>query len=289
MKHLETIAQLRAWRTSRASGPNGSTLGLVPTMGALHSGHLALVERSVAENGRTLATIFVNPSQFNDPGDLTAYPRDLDNDLDLLRGVGCDAVFTPSPEEIYPAGFQTWIDPGPLGDRLEGASRPGHFRGVATIVTKLLNLTHPERAYFGRKDAQQLCVVRRLAHDLGFGTEIVGCETVREPDGLAMSSRNRRLSPNDRAVAGALYRSMVGARDAWLRGETDSESLRRIIRKELETHPAIELDYLSIADPFDLTEIDPVEPATEALLSLAAYVGEVRLIDNITLTRTGDS
>lgn len=278
MKLVETVAELRAWRTG-LSAPGAP--GLVPTMGFLHEGHLSLVRRAKAECGLAAASIFANPAQFNRPEDLASYPRDLPRDLELLAGAGCDLVFAPAPAEVYPPGFDTWVLPGAIAAPLEGAHRPGHFRGVATVVLKLLNLFQPGRAYFGQKDAQQLAVIRRLALDLNLPLEIVGCPTVREADGLAMSSRNSRLGPAERAAAPVLYRALTAARSAWLAGETEAEGLRRTMRAVLAAEPLARPDYVSVADPLNLAELD--RATAGAILSLAVDIGPARLIDNLVL------
>lgn len=257
-------------------------LGFVPTMGYLHEGHLALVRRARRENASVAVSIFVNPTQFGPHEDYRRYPRDLERDLALLGREGVDLVFTPSPEEMYPAGFQTWVEPGPLARPLEGACRPGHFRGVCTVVLKLFNLFRPERAYFGEKDAQQLRVVRRMALDLDTGVEVVPVATVREPDGLALSSRNVYLSPPERRAATALYRALEAARSLYEAGERDAEALREAMRAVLRAEPLIaRVDYVSVADAETLEELQRVD--RPALLSLAARIGQTRLIDNLTV------
>ncbi|MDE0230432.1 MAG: pantoate--beta-alanine ligase [Spirochaetaceae bacterium] len=256
--------------------------GLVPTMGALHAGHIALVRASRAECDHTAVSIFVNPAQFDDRGDLDAYPRDLDRDLRLLAREGVDLVWTPPPEEVYPAGFQTFVQVRELSRPLEGAARHDHFTGVATVVTKLLLLFAPRRAYFGRKDAQQLAVVRRLTADLGLPVTIVGCPTVRTTDGLALSSRNELLSDRGRRRATALYRGLLAAGGAWLRGERRRETLLGLAREAIVA-AGVELEYLSLADADSLRELPDDVHAPRALLSLAARVEGVRLIDNVML------
>lgn len=276
MKLVETVAELRAWRASAAQ-----SLGLVPTMGFLHEGHLSLVRRAKVENTLAAASIFANPAQFNRPEDLATYPRDIPRDLAMLAGAGCDLVFVPQAAEIYPPGFDTWVQPGAIAAPLEGAHRPGHFRGVATVVLKFFNLFQPRTAYFGQKDAQQLAVIRRMTRDLDVPVTIVGCETVREPDGLAMSSRNSRLGPVERAAAPVLHRALKAARDAWRAGESDAEALRRRMRTVLAAEPLARPDYVSVADPLTLAELARAEAG--ALLSLAVDIGPARLIDNLLL------
>ena len=253
-------------------------LGLVPTMGALHEGHASLIRRARAECGTVLMTIFVNPRQFNDSTDFEKYPRDEAADLRVAGDAGADLVWAPPVDEIYPPGFQTSVRVGPLTEPLEGASRPGHFEGVTTVVAILLNVAGAERAYFGQKDAQQLLVVRRMARDLGIGTEIVACPIVREPDGLAMSSRNVRLKPQERAAATVLHRALVAARAQYEAGDRDAERLRATMRQVLATEPRATPEYVSCADPATLRELDRVDG--QALLSTAVRFGEVRLIDN---------
>ena len=286
MRVLSTAAEVRGARQGMAG-----RVGLVPTMGALHEGHLALVRASRAECGHTAVSIFVNPAQFDDRADLDAYPRDLDRDLDLLAGEGVDLVWTPAPEEVYPAGFQTCVEVRELSRPLEGAARREHFTGVATVVTKLLVLFAPRRAYFGRKDAQQLAVVRRLTADLGLPVTIVGCRTVRTAGGLALSSRNELLSDRGRRRATVLYRGLLAAGRAWCRGERRRRTLLTLARDPIAAS-GVELEYLSLADPDTLHELselpESLEPpsgaaAPRALLSLAARVEGVRLIDNVLL------
>src|SRR5690606_1743047 len=256
------------------------SVGLVPTMGALHEGHLALVRRARSDNDAVIVTIFVNPAQFNDPKDLATYPKTLECDLALLRDSGVALVFTPTAEVMYPPGYQTYVTVEQITQMLEGAHRPGHFRGVATVVAKLFNLTQPQRAYFGQKDAQQVMVIRRMVADLNFPLEIVVCPTVREPDGLALSSRNRNLTPEQREAAPVLFRALLSAKAAYEQGERDPEMLRRAMRDTLAAEPLAEVDYVSVADAETLEEL--VEPVNRpALVSLAVRIGQTRLIDNL--------
>jgi len=287
--HVETtITGVREWRAAMNAESGGrATLGLVPTMGYLHAGHLSLVRRGRAENAAVAASIFVNPAQFNSAADLETYPRDAERDLALLRAEGCDLAFLPAPEAMYPAGFQTWVEVGPIADPLEGARRPGHFRGMATVVLKLLGIFEPARAYFGAKDFQQLAVVRRIVRDLNVPVEIVGCPTVRERDGLAMSSRNARLAPADRAAAPIVYRALGEARARWAAGERDAEALRRVMRAALAAEPRVRTEYVSVADARTLAEMDRVEGP--AVLSMAVHFGAVRLIDNIEIGDVGST
>ncbi len=277
MRILRTVAETRQWR--RAAG---GSAGLVPTMGYLHEGHLALVRRARAENAHVIVSIFVNPTQFGPNEDFARYPRDEARDLALLRAEGVDAVFAPTPGEMYPAGFATRVEvTGSVTSVLEGAHRPGHFDGVATVVAKLLSIAGAERAYFGRKDAQQLVVVRRMAADLNLPVEIVACATVREADGLAMSSRNVRLTAEGRRAAPVLYAALGEAQRRFAGGERSAETLRAAVRTAVAAEPAVALEYISIAGAETLAELDEAQPG--ALVSLAARLGDTRLIDNVTL------
>ena len=257
-------------------------LGLVPTMGALHDGHLSLVDRARADSETVAVSIFVNPTQFGEGEDFAEYPRDLDADLELLRQRGTDLVFVPDVSEVYPPGFDTWVDVGPIADRLEGAARPGHFRGVATVVAKLFGIVQPERAYFGQKDGQQTVVVTKLARDLDMGIEVVVLPTVREADGLAMSSRNVRLSPEQRRAAAAVYRALCSGRDLWSAGERSAPRIIEAVRGVLEEEPLLgSCDYVSLAATDTLEELDQAKPG--AMLSTAVHLGPIRLIDNVIL------
>lgn len=277
MELVRTVHELCAWRTART----GSTIGFVPTMGYLHKGHLALVRCARAENDEVVVSIFVNPLQFGPHEDYERYPRDLVRDLRLLEPEGVGLVFAPLVEEMYPPGFATAVEvSGPLAERLEGAARPGHFRGVATVVTRLLNLVQPHRAYFGWKDAQQVLVVRRVVQDLALPVEIVPVPTVREADGLAMSSRNVYLSPEERAAAAALPRALFAALARFQQGERDAEVLRQLVHAALAQTP-VRLEYVSVSDRETLQELAQVD--RPALLLVAAWVGTTRLIDNVPL------
>ncbi len=273
---LTSVADMRAVRHSL-----GGTVGLVPTMGYLHEGHLSLVRRARTENDVVVVSIFVNPTQFGPAEDLATYPRDLERDLNLLAAHQVQYVFAPAVEEMYPLGFSTYVVVDKLGDTLEGAHRPGHFRGVATIVAKLLNIVGPTRAYFGQKDAQQTIIVKRIVADLNIATEIVVVPTVREPDGLAMSSRNVYLNPEERAAATVLYRALESARRLWEEGERSGVTLRQAMRDVVEAEPLATLEYVSVADVNSLEELETVEPP--ALASLAVRIGRARLIDNLVL------
>jgi pantoate--beta-alanine ligase len=256
-------------------------IGLVPTMGYLHEGHLSLVRRAAEECASVVVSIFVNPTQFGPSEDLSAYPRDMERDLRLLEPLGVNLVWTPTPEIMYPNGYQTWVEVEALTGSLEGARRPGHFRGVTTIVTKLFNGVQPARAYFGQKDAQQAAVIRQMTRDLNFPLEIVVCPIVREPDGLAMSSRNAYLNPEQRQAATVLFRALNTARDAYESGERDAEKLRTHMRETLAAEPLAETQYVSCADYDTLQELETV--SGKALLSMAVFVGKTRLIDNFVL------
>jgi pantoate--beta-alanine ligase len=266
-------------RTARSLLPQ--PLGFVPTMGFLHEGHLSLVRRAHQECASVAASIFVNPTQFGANEDLSRYPRDLQRDLRLLEQAGADLVWTPTPEIMYPAGFQTWVTVDELTQPLEGAARPGHFRGVTTIVAKLFNGIQPQKAYFGQKDAQQAAVIRRMTRDLDFPVEIVVCPTVRESDGLAMSSRNSYLSHEERQAATILFRALTAAQAAYNKGERRAEVLRRVVRETVASEPLAQLQYVSCADFDSLQELEEI--TGKALLSMAAFVGKTHLIDNFIL------
>lgn len=276
MHVVETIVEVRRIRREL-----GGSWGLVPTMGFLHAGHISLVERARKENDHVGVSIFVNPTQFGPTEDLAAYPRDLPRDLALLEAAGAELVWTPPVTEVYPPGFQTYVTVEEVTKVLEGAARPGHFRGVATVVAKLFNVFQPDRAYFGQKDAQQAVVIQQMVRDLNFPLEVVVCPIVREPDGLAMSSRNVYLTPEQRAAAPVLYRALCAARDAWQAGEHDGEQLRRIMRAVLDVEPLAHTEYVSAADPVTLQELG--DAGQGVLLSMAVRIGRARLIDNMLL------
>jgi pantoate--beta-alanine ligase len=250
-------------------------------MGWLHAGHRALIERAQAENATTIVSIFVNPKQFGDPADLARYPRNEARDVQMCAEAGADLVFAPTVEEVYPPGFDTTVRAGAIAEPLEGAARPGHFDGVATVVSILFNVVGAERAYFGQKDAQQLLVIRHMARDLAIPIEVIAHPTVREPDGLAMSSRNVHLSAEDRAAAPVLRRALLAARAAWETGERSGDALRRAMADVLASEPLASPDYVSVANAETLEEVDRVPGP--ALLSLAVRFGATRLIDNETL------
>jgi pantoate--beta-alanine ligase len=276
MQVAGTIPEVRALR-QKLTG----TVGFVPTMGFLHEGHLALVKQARAENSAVVVSVYVNPAQFGPREDFGSYPRDLNHDLELLRKEGVDIVFVPSDEEMYPPGFSTWVDVENVTERLEGASRPGHFRGVATVVAKLFNIVQPTRAYFGQKDAQQVLVIKRMVADLNVGVEIVAVPTVRESDGLAMSSRNVCLSPKERQAATVLFKALSLAVQLWQGGEKDAEKIRRQMTALIQKEPLAQIDYVSIADAQTLEELGSID--RPALASLAVRIGKTRLIDNISL------
>ena len=256
-------------------------VGLVPTMGFLHEGHLSLVQRARIECESVVISIFVNPAQFGPHEDLDKYPRDLQRDLDLLKPYDVDLIWTPTNEDMYPTGYQTWVTVEEVSKPLEGVMRPGHFRGVVTVVAKLFNAVQPQKAYFGQKDAQQAVVIRQMSADLNIPTEVLVCPTVREADGLAMSSRNVFLSPEERRAATVLSRGLFKAKADFETGERDADQLRMVVLNTLATEPAVEVQYVSCAHPDTLEELEG--KVERALLALAVRIGKTRLIDNIIL------
>ncbi len=274
---MKIVRRLGELRVARAALQN--PLGLVPTMGALHDGHRSLVRRARAECASVAASIFVNPTQFGPHEDLQSYPRDLPADLAVLESAGADLVWTPEVEDVYPPGDQTWVTVEAVTRGLEGTRRPGHFRGVATVVAKLLHSFEPQRAYFGQKDAQQAIVIQRMVRDLLLPVEIVVCPTMREPDGLAMSSRNRYLSADERRSATVLYRALCAASAAFEAGERDAERLRQVMREVLGSEPKASPHYISVADAQTLEELNG--RVERALLSMAVAIGATTLIDNM--------
>jgi pantoate--beta-alanine ligase len=276
MQVVKTISEIRTLR-QKLKGP----VGFVPTMGYLHGGHLALVRRAKAENSTVIVSIYVNPTQFGPREDFGAYPRDLNRDLELLRKGGVDIVFVPSDDEMYPPEFSSWVDVEKVTERLEGASRPGHFRGVATVVAKLFNIVQPSQAYFGQKDAQQVVIIKRMVTDLDMGIEIVVVSTVRESDGLAMSSRNIYLSPKERQAATVLFKALSLAVQLGQGGEKDAEKIRRQMTSLIQKEPLAQIDYVSIADAETLEELSLLD--RPAVASLAVRIGKTRLIDNMPL------
>jgi pantoate--beta-alanine ligase len=259
----------------------GVTWGLVPTMGALHRGHLSLIRRAKLENEKVGISIFINPIQFNDPNDLNTYPRDIERDLQILENEKVDLVWIPSPDIMYPQDYQTYVDVEQVTVSLEGASRPGHFRGVTTVVAKLFNVFQPDRAYFGEKDAQQLVAIRQMVKDLNFNLEIISCATIREEDGLAVSSRNNNLSPKGRKQAVCLFQSLSQAKQAIESGVRDSKHLRALMTKIIQQNKDCKIDYISFNNPDTLSEINKIED--RVLISLAVFIENVRLIDNMTI------
>jgi len=276
MQVIKTISEVRELRP-KLSG----SVGFVPTMGYLHEGHLALVRRARAENSTVVVSIFVNPTQFGPAEDLATYPRDLDRDLKLLEQEKTDIVFVPSGEEMYPHGFSTWVDVEKVTECLEGASRTGHFRGVATVVAKLVNIIQPTSAYFGQKDAQQAVVIKKMIAGLNMNLEIVVVPTVRESDGLAMSSRNSYLNPEERQSATVLFGALSLARQLWQFGEKDASKIRYEVKSLIQKETLAQIDYVSIADAATLEELNVIDRL--ALVSLAVRIGKTRLIDNIVM------
>ncbi len=278
---METVADVR--RAVGEARALGATVGMVPTMGALHEGHLSLIRQARAETDTVVVSIFVNPTQFGPNEDLARYPRTLAQDVRLSQEAGADLIFCPSNAEMYPVGFSTWVDVEGLTDGLCGRSRPGHFRGVSTVVTKLLNICAPDKAYFGEKDAQQLAVIRRMVRDLNMPMTVVPCPTVREADGLAMSSRNVRLTEQERAQAPALYRALTTARRLKEAGERDAASLDRAVRDVLAEATEGEIDYIEIVDAKTLMPVTTLTDETLVALAVRFDGSGTRLIDNIRL------
>jgi pantoate--beta-alanine ligase len=271
MKIIETITGMRALDVKRP-------LGFVPTMGYLHQGHISLVEAAKEENKTVAVSIFVNPTQFGPREDLSSYPRDLQRDLEMLEKAGTNIVFVPKDGEIYPSGYDTWVDVDKLTKRLEGASRPTHFRGVTTVVCKLFNIVGADNAYFGQKDAQQCAVIQKMVNDLNMPVRVIICPTVREADGLAMSSRNTYLTPEQRKVAPVLYLSLKLAEGLFGRGERDARVIRQKMTEFIQKEPQAQIDYISIADAETLEELDIIKG--KALVSMAVKIGKPRLLDN---------
>jgi pantoate--beta-alanine ligase len=283
MKLIRTITEMR--EAVQRVRKQGLGLGLVPTMGALHAGHLALMRKARQECDALAASIFINPTQFGPGEDLAVYPRPLEQDLELCRQEGVDLVFHPQPEEMFPPGYSTFVQVEGLSEGLCGAFRPGHFRGVATVVLKLLNIVRPQRAYFGEKDYQQLVIIRRLVKDLDLSVEIIGVPTVRDEDGLALSSRNAFLTPGERGKALSLRRALLAAKGAFEAGEKRGSALEEAIKKELQS-PGIVIEYTEVVDAEDLHRLAEVKE--HFLAAVAARVGKVRLIDNIIISAIGD-
>jgi len=281
MRICNTIELMRA--ASRAARRAGKRLGFVPTMGALHEGHLSLARAAKASCDTVAASIFVNPTQFGPTEDLAKYPRNFERDRELLEKEGVELLFTPSVEEMYPAGAVTWVTVEGLSAKLDGRSRPGHFRGVTTVVAKLFHIVEPDAAFFGQKDAAQVAIIRRMTADQNFPVEIVACPIVREPDGLAMSSRNAYLDPQQRKQALVLHRSLLRANKLWEAGERDATKIVAAAQEEFAAEKSVRLDYLEIVDPDSLDPLEDV--ANGALVAVAAFVGQTRLIDNLLLPK----
>jgi pantoate--beta-alanine ligase len=276
MQVVKTIADFRELRLQTRG-----SVGLVPTMGYLHEGHLALVKRARAENSTVVVSIFVNPTQFGPGEDFVTYPRDFGRDLKLLEREKADIVFAPSDEEMYPSEYSSWVDVEGVTERLEGAHRSGHFRGVATVVAKLFNIVQPSRAYFGQKDAQQAVVIKRMVADLNMNIEIVAVPTVRESDGLAMSSRNIYLNLDERQAAAVLFKALSLAKQSWQDGRKDADKIRQQMTSLIQKEPLAKIDYISVADAGTLEELKLID--RPALASLAVKIGKTRLIDNMLL------
>ena len=276
MKVVKKIAGMRRLRQQLTE-----PVGFVPTMGYLHKGHLSLVRQAGVENPSVVVSIFVNPTQFGPHEDFKSYPRDTRRNLALLEKEGTDVVFIPSAAEMYPERFDSWVEVGKVAERLEGACRPGHFRGVTTVCAKLFDIVQPTKAYFGQKDAQQAVVIKKMVADLDMNLEVVTLPTVREPDGLAMSSRNTYLNPEERQAALVLSQSLTLAQELYTRGERDAERLRQEMTALIQKQPLAEIDYVSVAHAETLDELDRVKPP--ALVSLAVKIGKTRLIDNVVL------
>lgn len=276
---MRTVTTLTELRTARLSLKG--TVGLVPTMGYLHEGHLSLIRQARAECEHVVVSIFVNPTQFGPNEDLSKYPRDLERDLSLIEPLGVDFVWTPTAEVMYPTGYQTWVEVEAITRPLEGSMRPGHFKGVTTVVAKLFNGVQPHKAYFGQKDAQQQTVIRQMVRDLNFPLEVVVCPTVREADGLAMSSRNKYLEGENRQAALVLFRALSAAKDLYEKGERSAEALRRKMKEIIDAEPYAQMQYVSCADFDTLEELEQVKG--KALLSMAVLIGKTRLIDNFIL------
>jgi pantoate--beta-alanine ligase len=277
MKVIHNIEDMTLWSNGAAK-----SLGLVPTMGALHEGHLSLVRQARSENATVVVSIFVNPTQFGDGEDIDTYPRDLGADLDVLETEGVDVVFVPNTAEIYPDGYDTWIDVGNVADKLEGRLRKGHFRGVATVVTKLFCVVRPDVGYFGQKDGQQAVIIRQIVRDLNLGVIVRVCPTMREHNGLALSSRNVYLNEKEKFDAPIIYTALRKAEDMWRQGEIESQRLKSVVENTLRSCQSITtIDYVSVADTKTLNEVDMV--VGEVMISVAARIGSIRLIDNLIL------
>lgn len=279
MQVAKTVREVRAW--NKIVRAEGKSVGFVPTMGYFHEGHLNLMRRAKLECDLCVVSLFVNPTQFGPAEDFHRYPRDFARDAAMAESVGVDLLFAPEVEEMYPKGFQTHVEVTEISQRLEGAMRPGHFRGVATVCAKLFNIVQADRAYFGKKDYQQLKVIQQMVRDLNIPTEIVPCETTREPDGLAMSSRNTYLQPAERRAAAILYRALCEGREAILKGERDATVIQKLVERTIAAEPLVHTEYIDISDAENLQPLTTLQG--EVVISLAGRVGSTRLIDNITV------
>jgi pantoate--beta-alanine ligase len=276
MKIIKTVSEMKSFRKTLPE-----PVGLVPTMGYLHAGHISLVRQAKKDNASVVVSVFVNPTQFGPGEDFEKYPRDLEGDAELLKEEGVDAVFAPEAIEMYPADFSSRVEVTGITQKLEGNCRPGHFRGVTTVVNKLFNIVRPDKAYFGQKDAQQAVVINKMVKDLDMNLDVVTCPTIREEDGLAMSSRNVYLSYEDRQAATVLYRSLMLTKDLYEQGERNAETIRKEIVRLIKTEELARIDYVSVADPVTLDELDEI--TGKALVSMAVKFGKTRLIDNVVL------
>jgi len=276
MKIIKTVSEMKSFRKTLPE-----PVGLVPTMGYLHAGHISLVRQAKKDNSSVVVSVFVNPTQFGPGEDFEKYPRDLEGDAELLKEEGVDAVFAPEAIEMYPADFSSRVEVTGITQKLEGNCRPGHFRGVTTVVNKLFNIVRPDKAYFGQKDAQQAVVINKMVKDLDMNLDVVTCPTIREEDGLAMSSRNVYLSYEDRQAATVLYRSLMLTKDLYEHGERNAETIRKEIVRLIKTEELARIDYVSVADPVTLDELDEI--TGKALVSMAVKFGKTRLIDNVVL------
>jgi pantoate--beta-alanine ligase len=276
MKVIKIISEMKSFRKALPE-----PVGLVPTMGYLHEGHISLVRQAKKDNASVVVSVFVNPTQFSPGEDFETYPRDLEGDVELLEEEGVDAVFAPEADEMYPANFSSRVEVTGITQKLEGNCRPGHFRGVTTVVNKLFNIVRPDRAYFGQKDAQQAVIIKKMVADLNMNLEVITCPIVREMDGLALSSRNIYLNPRERQASTVLYRSLMLAQNLYAQGERDAEIIRKEIVRLIKTEELARIDYVSIADPATLDELDEI--TGKALVSMAVKFGKTRLIDNVML------
>ena len=275
LKNINEVRNIvKGWKAQ------GLKVGFVPTMGYLHEGHESLIKRASDENDKVVVSIFVNPMQFGPKEDLSTYPRDLDRDSKVCEGAGADIIFHPENEEMYFGDFSSYVDINGLSDGLCGKSRPTHFRGVCTVVTKLFNIVSPDKAYFGEKDAQQLAIIKRIVRDLNIDVEVIGCPIVREEDGLAKSSRNTYLSPQERQAAVILSKSLNLAREAIEKGERQAKSIINIVEESIKSEPLAKIDYIEVVDSFSMEKVELIEKSV--LIAIAVFIGKTRLIDNFT-------